>query len=209
MKRDTLRPSTRNLSTDILLRLKTQESRSEGNRRFLSLGTRGVPQRWVFQVCNHAILARLCYEGPLFDGTDRSRGSIEVDVSPRSDVVRDPEWRRLFVPYPETRTVTVRCLAVEEALAEKPRALSTRSRGRDLYDCWFLLRQEVAIDPELFERKMDVLGEPTHVTVSITEREWNRDLSILLERPPAYDVVYETVMDAIHAAGLPVDSERS
>jgi predicted nucleotidyltransferase component of viral defense system len=156
-----------------------------------------------------AVLARLRYEGPLFDGTDRSRGSIEVDVSTRTDVVREPEWRRLFVPYPETRAVTVRCLAIEEALAEKLRALSTRSRGRDLYDCWFLLGQDVAIDPDLFERKMDVLGEPARVSVSVTEREWNRDLSILLDRPPAYDDVYETVVDAINAAGLSVGTDRS
>jgi len=56
---------------------------------------------------------------------------------------------------------------------------------------------------------MDVLGKPARVSVSVTEREWNRDLSILLDRPPAYDDVYQTVVDAIHAAGLSVENERS
>lgn len=152
-----------------------------------------------------AILGRLRYEGPLFDGTDRSRGSVELEVSTRDDVLRDPEWRRLFVPYPETRTVTARCLVIEEAFAEKLRALSTRSLGRDLYDCWFLLEQGVSIDPDLFERKMAVVDEPAQVTITTTAREWERELSVLLEHPPAYGNVLETVVDEIEAAGLSVN----
>jgi predicted nucleotidyltransferase component of viral defense system len=152
----------------------------------------------------NAVLARLRYEGPLFDGTDRSRGHVDIDVSTRADVFRDPEWRRLFVPYPEARAVTARCLAIEEALAEKLRALATRSRGRDLYDCWFLLGQDVPIEPELFERKMEVLGIDARVTVSTDEDEWNRDLSVLVEHPPAYETVVETVTEALGDAGVPV-----
>lgn len=153
----------------------------------------------------NAILGRLRYEGPLFDGTDQSRGSVELEVSTRDDVLRDPEWRRLFVPYPETRAVTARCLVIEEAFAEKLRALSTRSFGRDLYDCWFLLQQDVPIEPDLFERKMAVVGESAHVRISTSARTWERELSVLLEHPPAYDDVLGTVVDAIEAAGLSVD----
>jgi len=151
-----------------------------------------------------AVLGRLRYEGPLFDGTDRSRGTVELEVSTRADVVRDPTWERLFVPYPETRAVTARCLAVEEAFAEKLRALATRTRGRDLYDCWFLLGQDVPVDATLFERKMAVVDEPQVVTVSVTQREYDRDLSVLVEHPPAYDTVLEAVTDALSGADVPV-----
>lgn len=153
----------------------------------------------------NAVLGRLRYEGPLFDGSDRSRGSVELEVSTRDDVVRDPEWRRLFVPYPETRAVTARCLVIEEAFAEKLRALSTRSLGRDLYDCWFLLEQGVSLELDLFERKMAVVDEPAQVTISTTAREWEQELAVLLEHPPAYGDVLETVVDAIEAAGLSVE----
>jgi predicted nucleotidyltransferase component of viral defense system len=150
-----------------------------------------------------AILARLRYEGPLYDGTDRSRGTIELDVSTRDDIVRETDWIRLFFPYPETRAVTARCLSIEEAFAEKLRALGTRSLGRDLYDSWFLLQQNVSIDRECFERKMATLGEPTTVTIDISTREYERDLSVLLEHPPPYDSVLETVTDALAAAAIP------
>jgi len=154
---------------------------------------------------SNTVRGRLRYEGPLFDGSDRSRGSIALDVSTRDDIVRDPEWRRLFVPYPETRAVTARCLVVEEAFAEKLRALSTRSLGRDLYDCWFLLQQDVPIEPELYQRKMTAIGEPNRVTISTPAREWNRELAVLLEHPPAYDKILEEVVEAVRATNLSVE----
>lgn len=154
-----------------------------------------------------SMLARLRYEGPLYDGSDRSRGSVELEVSTRDDVVREPDWRRLFFPYPETRAVTALCLRIEEALAEKLRALSTRTRGRDLYDCWFLLQQGIEIVPDLFEAKMAVVGEPPTVVLSITEREWDRDLSILVEHPPGYQAVKHDIENAILDAGLPFEDD--
>lgn len=157
---------------------------------------------------DNAVSGRLRYAGPLYDGSDRSRGSIELDISTRDDLVRSPEWRRLFVPYPETRAVTARCVPIEEAFAEKLRALSTRTRGRDLYDCWFLLQQEVGIDPSLFERKMAAVGAAPRVTVSITDVEWDRDLDILVEHPPPYEVAKAAVVEAVAAAGLSVEDRR-
>lgn len=148
--------------------------------------------------------ARLRYDGPLYDGTPRSRGSIDLEVSTREDIVEDPEWLRLFFPYPETRAVTARCLSPEEAFAEKLRALSTRSRGRDLYDCWFLLQQNVSIQPALFAQKMAVMDEPSAVTITISKREWDRDLSVLLSHPPDYTGVLEDVVTALKDADLPV-----
>lgn len=170
-----------------------------------SLERYGIPAE-IDQVDRSAntVVGRLRYEGPLFDGSDRSRGRIEVDVSTRDDVFGETEWTRLFFPYPETRAVTARCLGLAEAFAEKLRALSTRTRGRDLYDCWFLLNQDVAVDPSLFERKMAVLGEEPIVRITVSEREWDRDLSVLLERPPAYHSVLQAVTDELTANGLTV-----
>lgn len=157
----------------------------------------------------NALVGRLAYEGPLFDGSDRSRGRIELDVSTRGDVFREPEWVRLFFPYPETRAVTARCLAIEEAFAEKLRALATRSRGRDLYDSWFLLQDGVPIDPDLFERKMEVVGEEPRVTVTVTEREYERDLSVLVAHPPDYETALDSVTSALAGADVAVRTQRS
>jgi len=157
----------------------------------------------------NAITARLQYEGPLYDGTDRSRGRIEIDVSKRGDIYNPTEWVRLFFPYPETRAVVVRGMELAEILAEKLRALSTRSQGRDLYDIWFLLAQGATIDPSLFQRKMEVVGEEAQVAFTIDADEWERDLPILLNHPPCYTTVKDNVLTALQDKNVAVIDHTS
>ncbi len=145
--------------------------------------------------------ARLRYKGPLYDGSERSVGSTSIEVSRRDDVFLEPAWVRLFFEYPETRVVNVLGLQKEEVLAEKLRALSTRGKGRDLYDVWFLLKQGVEVNRKLFERKMEVMGRPPEITLSVPESEWRRDLRVLLPRPPEYSEVVEEVVNALQKSG--------
>lgn len=149
-----------------------------------------------------AVLATLRYDGPLYDGTDRSRGSIQFDVSTLDEVIREPTWQRLFLPYPETRVVTARCLSLAEALAETIRALGTRTRGRDLYDCWYLLNQDVAIDIELVEHKFAAIDATPELNLTVGAREYARDMEVLVEQPPAYETILSTVRSALDDAGV-------
>lgn len=52
-------------------------------------------------------------------------------------------------PYPQ-----VVHLKIEELLAEKVRAVLTRTRGRDIFDLYFLLSKKVPIDWKLVNKKM-------------------------------------------------------
>lgn len=49
-------------------------------------------------------------------------------------------------------------LSAEEILAEKIRALLTRSKGRDVFDLWFLLRQRIKINQILLRKKLKEAG---------------------------------------------------
>lgn len=53
------------------------------------------------------------------------------------------------VPYPQ-----VSHLKIEELLAEKIRALLTRTRGRDIFDLWFILSKQIPVDWKLVNKKM-------------------------------------------------------
>ena len=57
-------------------------------------------------------------------------------------------------PFPVLFTDFVHHLEPREVLAEKLRAILTRSKGRDLFDTWFLLAKGVKIDWDLVGRKM-------------------------------------------------------
>ena len=151
--------------------------------------------------------ARLIYNGPLFTGSERSKGHIQIEVSKRNDICNPPEWIRLFFPYPEMRVFPVLGLQKEEVLAEKFRALSMRKKPRDLYDIWFLLQQKVCIDPVLFQKKMSVVDRSPEIVFQITEKEWNRDLSTLLEHPPSFETIKKEIIEQLSAHGIPIHEE--
>ncbi len=148
--------------------------------------------------------ARLRYRGPLYDGSERSMGSIDIEISRRNDVFLDPEWTRLFFIYPETRVVNVLGLRKEEILAEKLRALSTRCKGRDLYDVWFLLKQKVKTDIKLFERKMKIIEQDPNIDINISEKGWKVDLSVLLLNPPEFNMVMDYVIKTLKDSGYAI-----
>ncbi len=148
---------------------------------------------------------RLRYRGPLFDGSKRSVGTLNIEASKRGDVFLEPTWVRLFFEYPEARVVNVLGLQKEEVLAEKLRALSMREKGRDLYDVWFLLRQDITPQKTLVERKMETVGHPPRISLTITESEWVRDLGVLVVNPPPYHHVKKEVVETLTEHGFDIE----
>lgn len=149
-----------------------------------------------------AISGRLQYQGPLYDGSDRSRGNIDLEISKRGDVFLDPEWNRLFFVYPEVRAVLCRGMEIREVLAEKLRALSMRSKGRDLYDVWYLIEQGVEVDNDLYRKKMEAVGEEPFIDLLGNEKAWKRDLDVLLVKPPSLEKVVEKVRQTLEKGGV-------
>lgn len=146
--------------------------------------------------------ARLVYNGPLYDGSERSRGRIQIEISKRNDIFNKPEWTRLFFSYPEMRVISVLGLTKQEVLAEKLRALSMRKKPRDLYDVWFLLKQQVKLDSRLYEKKMNIVNKSPIVYLNLKKEDWNRDLAILLEHPPSFELVKKDVITALKINNL-------
>lgn len=126
----------------------------------------------------------ISYRGPLYDGRDRSKGKVRVDVSRRLDQI---ETRRELVSseYDDVRPFVVTVLTPEHLLAEKVRALLMRAKPRDLYDVWLLLAQGVTLDQNLVARKLDAVGVSLtamalDTALSQATADWERDLGPLL-----------------------------
>lgn len=126
------------------------------------------------------------YQGPLYDGRDRSKGKVRVDISRRWEPV---ETRRELVrsEYDDVRPFVVTVLTPEHLLAEKVRALVVRAKPRDLYDVWLLLSQGVALERSLVERKLalyDLTLTPAIVDSALAQAaaDWERDLRPLLSQ---------------------------
>jgi len=86
-----------------------------------------------------------------------------------------------IVPYP-----IIVHLDWKEILAEKVRALMKRSKGRDLFDVWYLLTKGIKIDIEMVNKKMEYYDEKVsfedilNKVKNFDEKNLYRDLSKFL-----------------------------
>lgn len=133
------------------------------------------------------------FQGPLFDGRDHSKGKVRVDVNRRSEPV-DIRRELVTTSYDDIRPFVAVVITPEHLLAEKVRALLMRSKPRDLYDLWLLLRQGIHPEPALIERKLKMYQlswQPEQLSSAIEQvrGEWERDLRPLLPQYVAFDDV--------------------
>ncbi|MEF8835852.1 MAG: nucleotidyl transferase AbiEii/AbiGii toxin family protein, partial [Candidatus Thermoplasmatota archaeon] len=89
---------------------------------------------------------------------------------------------------------------------EKVITLLTRSKGRDLYDVWYLLMSDMTISTELFEKKLKKLLEEYGLQDEFSfdsypsEEEYNEDMERLIPQLVPYSQVKTEVKD--HIEGL-------
>jgi len=133
------------------------------------------------------------YQGPLYDGRDRTKGKVRVDINLRTETV---ESRPVLVTpeYDDLRPFVVQALTPEHLLAEKVRAFLVRGKPRDLYDLWLLTEQGVPLDPDLVRAKLALYDlTPSAALLEKVFRQaktdWEIDLRPLLPR----FVTWETV----------------
>lgn len=130
------------------------------------------------------------FQGPLYDGRNRSKGKVRVDINRRPEVV---EARRALVAseYDDVRPFVVTVLTEEHLLAEKVRALLVRGKPRDLYDIWLLRRRGVQPDPALIRHKLSLYGLAwerglLEGSLAGVQADWEQDLRPLLPQFVAY-----------------------
>jgi Domain of unknown function (DUF1814). len=93
----------------------------------------------------------------------------------------------------------------DEILAEKARALLTRRRPRDLYDTYFLLNKGARIDFDLINKKLEYYSKKFDLSVLVSrindlKSEWNKELGIVMEYPPDFQVIAEFVLKSFSDA---------
>lgn len=130
------------------------------------------------------------YQGPLYNGRDRTKGKVRVDINRRPEIVKTV--RELVTSeYDDVRPFVVTVLTQTQMLAEKVRALLVRGKPRDLYDIWLLLNQGVTFDRSLVEHKLSLYdmtfsAEILDQALNQVRDDWERDLQPLLPQFVSY-----------------------
>ena len=140
-------------------------------------------------------------EGPLYTGEWLSGNFVRVHINTDS-TVETTELVRYTPPFRDLPTMDLVVLSEPEILAEKMRALMTRSQPRDLYDSYHLISKGVAIDRELATRKLayyDLEYDRTAVSERIRalEAAWPAMDHLVYGRVPPFEAVATTVTSAL------------
>ncbi len=143
----------------------------------------------------------ISFQGPLYDGQDRSKGKIRIDINRRPEEV---ESRRELVTceYDDVRPFVVTVLTPEHLLAEKVRALLVRRKPRDLYDIWLLSRRGVRAETALIRRKLSLYGlnwqwDAFEEALTQAGLDWEHDLRPLLPQFVTFEMVRQEVLQAL------------
>lgn len=131
------------------------------------------------------------YQGPLYDGRDRTKGKVRVDISVRQE---DTDMQRELVSsvYDDVRPFVVTVITLEHLLAEKVRAFLVRNKARDAYDIWLLSTQGIHLDKELVSKKLSLYDIPLTKAnldgaLANAQTDWERDLRPLLTQLVPWD----------------------
>jgi predicted nucleotidyltransferase component of viral defense system len=122
---------------------------------------------------------------------------IKFDFSFRENLVETPKQRQLIDVY-GVGSAEIKVLSLEEMLAEKIHALTSRFAPRDLYDAWFLLEKGIKLDKQILEKKCGYYNEEFDASKAVenakkTREKWERDLKHLLKKLPDFTTIEQDV----------------
>ena len=133
------------------------------------------------------------YTGPIKHNLNQS---VRLDFNSRKSPLYNVQEKRIIDDYgSETAHVIVRTMDLAEMFAEKCRALITRKeqKSKDLFDIYFLINKDVAVDRRLIDRKFTGYKESFNEdyfdrAVRDIASVWKRDLQDLIPRGNIPDI---------------------
>jgi uncharacterized protein len=130
--------------------------------------------------------------------------SVKIDLSIRENVLRGQENRKIihFYDNVEPAVFYIPTMTLKEIISEKVRAIMYARRPRHLYDMWYLIEKNVAVDPNLVNSKLALYDsqfelEKLKEGIAIMKENWERDLQYLMPTVPSFDEVAKKVVSKI------------
>lgn len=141
-------------------------------------------------------------QGPLYVNTKNSMCRIELDFSFRENVELNPVIKTIGRFMEEIPSFDVYAMQEKEILAEKIRAIMTRTKARDVYDAWFLFEKGVGFDIALVNKKLSYFRETWNkekFSKKLAEAEdiWLTELKPLVKNVPEFGEVRKTILNNI------------
>ena len=144
------------------------------------------------------INVKLNFKGPLYNGRKESLAFVALNISQREKAIQIK--KELLIPsYKEIPSFEVFVMGMQEILSEKVRAILTRNKARDIYDCWFLLKRGVKPETSLINKKLKIYKLKFSRNEFIRQIEkkkgfWKTDLSgLIIGKLPGFDEIFKEI----------------
>jgi len=124
----------------------------------------------------------------LFDSPEL-KNSLSVQISLREKTILQPEFIVITPLYTEIPPYSVYVMNKKEILAEKIRAMLTRGFPRDVYDIWFLFRQDTSVEWDLINQKTNFSKKSFENKLNEIEQQWDNELNKLIQHYPKFEQV--------------------
>jgi len=149
-----------------------------------------------------SITSNIKIKGPLYDGTDKSISSLKIEISMREKNLSIPERKEIIPIYDDMPSYFVMVMSLEEILTEKIRAIMIRTKARDVYDLWFLLRKNVRINKSLANEKLKFYGRTFDKKLLVSNIKavanvWANELKPLVTFLPDFKSVLKQIEERI------------
>ena len=128
-------------------------------------------------------------KGPLYTGSERSISTLRLEISLREKVKLEPNVKEIVPIYTDIPPYILPVMKPREILAEKVRAIVKRTKARDVYDLWFLIKKGIAVDIKLINEKLKFYGKTFNIREFYKKLEtvkdvWEPELKPLISFAP-------------------------
>ncbi len=138
-------------------------------------------------------------KGPLYIGIRASLCRLVIDFSFRENVLLQPVIKTIGRFLEEIPSFDVFVMQELEILAEKVRAMLSRTKARDVYDVWFLLAKGTEFDKGIIEKKLLYYNQRWNKDefkkrLSLNEKIWETELLPLVGSLPKFIIVKRLIL---------------
>ena len=119
-----------------------------------------------------------------------------------------PLQKKEFSPlYTDILPYLLYIMSNKEMAAEKIRTIYTRNKSRDLYDLYYLLKQQKNIDINLINKKLDNYNltfekQAFLQKCNALEKNWENELTSLIKEHIPFQTVFSSIQQTIQQQNL-------
>ncbi|TRZ54956.1 nucleotidyl transferase AbiEii/AbiGii toxin family protein [archaeon] len=150
----------------------------------------------------NSVMITIKAKGHLYNGDAKTFASIGVDINLKSSVDLEPVLAKYSPLYTDIPSFSLLVMREEEILAEKIRAIMSRTKARDVYDLWFLLKKGVKFDIGLVKKKLAYYKQEWNLEefkkhINLKEGVWLSELKPLIDNVPEFREARDFILSEI------------